>query len=31
MSALTPAMVHELAGLITAIAVLIIWPNGIGR
>ena len=33
MNALTPAMVHELATLVTAIAALIraIWPNGMGR
>jgi hypothetical protein len=33
MDALTPAMLHELALLVYALAILIkvIWPNGIGR
>ena len=32
MKALTPAMVHELALLVFALAALVkaIWPNGIG-
>jgi len=33
MNALTPEMVHELAELVAAVAVLIkvIWPNGVSR
>jgi hypothetical protein len=33
MHVFTPAMVHDLAGLIMAVAVLIkaIWPKGIGK
>ena len=33
MDALTPAMLHELALLVYALAILIkaTWPNGIGR
>ena len=33
MDALSPAMVHELAELVSALALLVkaIWPNGIGR